>query len=167
MFVRSLLLENAFAYAELEAELKVLFPDLTFVERVDDEFDEKGETISVSVNHRDATFQTELVLWDFPGEPTGEVDLYIATHLHKKLNTGLLIDAEIDDDEWTDDMSVFIYENKLYAVNSEDIENPDYQPVALWEMELKPRKFNTRGLLPQVDAPAKKQGGKSSNKKKR
>lgn len=142
MFVSSILLDKHLSYAEVEKELKALFPKLTFVERVDEEFSETGEYISVSVTHTGRAFDTQIIFWDFPGEPTGEREIFIARRLCHTFKAAAIVEAEIDDEDYDDDSAVFVYENKLYKVDTADIEEDDFEPVLEWEIEIEIRKFD-------------------------
>ena len=146
MFVNSILLDKHITYAEVEQRLKELFPKLVFQERNDDEYSENEEYISVTVTHTGNTFDTQVILWDFPGEPTGEREIYIARKLCHDFEAAAIVEAEIDDEDYDDDSAVLVYNNKLYKIDISEIEEPDFIPEAEWEIVIGIRKFDAEGL---------------------
>lgn len=156
MFVSSIILDKPVSYEQVEAELKTLFPKLTFSERNDDEYAPNHEYISVSVNNNGNQFGNQIIFWDFPGEMTGERELYIAKHLCKKFDAAAIVEAEIDDEEYTEDSAVFVYQDKLYAIDAADIDEPDFLPEPQWEIVIGIRKFDAEGLPVEKPKGAKK-----------
>ena len=147
MFVSSILLDKHVEYSQVEAELNALFPKLAFQERVDEEYAPNGEYISVSVTHTGRNFDTQIIFWDFPGEPTGEREIFIARKLCHTFNAAAIVEAEIDDEDYDDDSAVFVYENKLYKIDTKEIENDDFVPELEWEILIDIRKFDEEGLV--------------------
>ena len=147
MFVSSILLDKHIEYAQVEAELNTMFPKLVFQERVDEEYAPNGEYISVSVTHTGRNFDTQIIFWDFPGEPTGEREIYIARKLCHVFNAAAIVEAEIDDEDYDDDSAVFVYENKLYKIDTSDLETDDFVPELEWEILIDIRKFDEEGLV--------------------
>lgn len=145
MFVSSILLDKHISYADIENELKTLFPKLSFQERVDEEFSPNGEYISLSVTYTGRNFDTQVIFWDFPGEHTGERELFIARKLCHAFNAAAIVEAEIDDEDYDDDSAVFVYDNKLYKIDTSDIEEDDFMPVPEWEIVIDVRKFDAEG----------------------
>lgn len=147
MFVSSILLDKHVEYAQVEAELNTMFPKLVFQERVDEEYAPNGEYISVSVTHTGRNFDTQIIFWDFPGEPTGEREIYIARKLCHVFSAAAIVEAEIDDEDYDDDSAVFVYENKLYKIDTSDLETDDFVPELEWEILIDIRKFEEEGLV--------------------
>ncbi len=155
--ISSIILDKHVEYAAIEADLKVLFPKLVFAERVDEEFAPNGEYISVSVTYTGRQFDTQIIFWDFPGGGTGEREIYIARKLCNTFSAAAIVEAEIEDEDWHEDSAVFVYDNKLYAIDTEDIEEDDFLPVPEWEIMIDIRKFDESG---DPVAPARKKGNR-------
>ena len=156
MFVSSIILDKPVTYQQVEKELKKLFPKREFQERNDDEYAPNNEYISVSVNSNGNTFGNEIVFWDFAGEETGEREIYIAKHLCKVFGAAAIVEAEIDDEDYTEDSAVLVYNDKLYAIDASELDEDDFIPEAQWEIVIGIRKFDEEGL--PVEKP--KQGPK-------
>jgi hypothetical protein len=156
MSVSSIILDKHVSYADIEKELITLFPKLSFRETEDEEYAPNGEYISLSVTYTGRTFDTQIIFWDFPGEITGEREIFIARKLCHAFNAAAIVEAEIDDEDYDDDSAVFVYDNKLYKIDTSDIEDDDYIPSPEWEIVIDIRKYDEEGLPVEVPRGKKK-----------
>lgn len=156
MSVSSIILDKHVSYADIEKELITLFPKLSFRETEDEEYAPNGEYISLSFTYTGRTFDTQIIFWDFPGEITGEREIFIARKLCHAFNAAAIVEAEIDDEDYDDDSAVFVYDNKLYKIDTSDIEDDDYIPSPEWEIVIDIRKYDEEGLPVEVPRGKKK-----------